>query len=415
MKRLLIVCFFVATLCVSAQEHYRTMPLAENIKTLQVGIDGQKLSLPVIRLDDTDRICVKFDEMSHDRKNYYYSIRHCNADWTLSNITEMEAIDGSSTGTINDFESSFNTTFLYTHYAIRFPNDQVKFKISGNYRVSIYEDNNPDKVVAVACFSVVEPKVSIEGTIRGNTDLEINRRYQQLDFSVDNSRFPIKDVFSELKILVRQNGRCDNQVFGVQPSYTTSSKQSYVNNRALIFEGGNEYRNFDCSSIYTFGSGVDNIKYHAPYYHATLLSDNSRAGKPYEKIEDANGRFVVNLQNDEADSVNADYMFVHFTIPTDKPFFDGSLYVLGDLNYNLYDRNVRMEYNAQHSAYEQTVLLKQGGYNYMYAFVKKGETLGSLQPMEGSLWQTRNEYVIYAYYRGWGERYDRLIGMQVVE
>ncbi|MDP4204052.1 MAG: DUF5103 domain-containing protein, partial [Bacteroidota bacterium] len=195
MKRLLLVCFFVATLCVSAQEHYRTMPLAENIKTLQVGIDGQKLSLPVIRLDDTDRICVKFDEMSHDRKNYYYSIRHCNADWTLSNITEMEAIDGSSTGTINDFESSFNTTFLYTHYAIRFPNDQVKFKISGNYRVTIYEDNNPDKVVAVACFSVVEPKVSIEGTIRGNTDLEINRRYQQLDFSVDNSRFPIKDVF----------------------------------------------------------------------------------------------------------------------------------------------------------------------------------------------------------------------------
>ena len=245
--------------------------------------------------------------------------------------------------------------------------------------------------------------------------MELNRRYQQLDFTLDNSQFPIKDVFSELKILVRQNNRYDNQVVGVQPSYTTSTKQSYVNNRTLIFEGGNEYRSFDCSSIYTFGSGVDNIRFHAPYYHATLIPDNSRAGKPYERIEDVNGRYVVNIQNDENDSVDADYMFVHFMIPTEKPFFEGSLYILGDLNYNLLDRNVRMEYNAQHNAYEQTMLLKQGGYNYLYAFVKKGDTAGSLQPMEGSLWQTRNEYTIYAYYRGWGERYDRLIGVQIVQ
>lgn len=415
MKSLLLCLGLVSAFCVSAQEHYRTMPLNDNIKTLQVGVNGQKMSLPVIRLNDTESICVQFDEMSHDRKNYYYSVRHCNADWSLSTITEMESIDGSSTGMITNYASSFNTTFLYTHYSVRFPNDQLKFKISGNYLVTIYEDNNPDKAVAAACFSVVDPKVSIDGTIRGNTDMELNRRYQQLDFTLDNSQFPIKDVFSELKILVRQNNRYDNQVVGVQPSYTTSTKQSYVNNRTLIFEGGNEYRSFDCSSIYTFGSGVDNIRFHAPYYHATLIPDNSRAGKPYERIEDVNGRYVVNIQNDENDSVDADYMFVHFMIPTEKPFFEGSLYILGDLNYNLLDRNVRMEYNAQHNAYEQTMLLKQGGYNYLYAFVKKGDTAGSLQPMEGSLWQTRNEYTIYAYYRGWGERYDRLIGVQIVQ
>lgn len=415
MKFLFSFCWLVLAFCVSAQEHYRTMPLIENIKTLQVGVSGQKMSLPVIRLNGTESICVQFDEMSHDRKNYYYSVRHCNADWSLSNITDMEAIDGLSSGMITDYTSSFNTTFLYTHYAIRFPNDQLRFRISGNYLVTIYEDNNPDKAVAVACFSVVEPKVTIDGTVRGNTDLEINRRFQQLDFTIDNSQFPIRDVLSELKVLVRQNGRYDNQVSGIQPSYTTLTKQSFVNNRALVFEGGNEYRSFDCSSIHTFGSGVDNIKYFAPYYHATLVPDEPRANRPYERTEDVNGRYVINLQNDENDVVNADYMFVHFTIPTEKPFFEGSLYILGDLNYNRFDRSTRMEYNGQHNAYEQTLLLKQGGYNYLYAFTKGNDPVGSLQPVEGSLWQTRNEYVIYAYYRGWGERYDRLIGVQTIE
>lgn len=399
----------------SAQEYFRTMPVSDRIKTLQVGVDGEKLSLPVIPLNGTGAISVQFDEMSHEVKNYYYSIHHCNADWTPSSILDMEAVDGVPVGLISDYEPSINTTFLYTHYSVKFPNDQVKFKLSGNYRVMIFEDNNPDKLVAVACFSVVDPKVSVTATVRGNTDVEINRRMQQLDFEIDNSQFPVKDVFSELKVLVRQNRRYDNQVFDVKPSYTTPTKQRYVNNPSLIFEGGNEYRSFDCSSVYTFGGGVENIRYFAPYYHVSLYPDAPRAGKAYEKLSDVNGRYVVGVQEYEDDEKTADYMLVHFSIPTEKPFFEGSLYLSGDLNYNLFDRNVRMEYNAQHNAYEQTVLLKQGGYNYMYAFVKKGETSGSLLPFEGSLWQTSNEYEIYTYYRGWGQRYDQLIGVQVVE
>jgi hypothetical protein len=416
MRKSLLLSLLCLSLCVLGQEHFCTMPLSEHIKTVQVGVYGQKMSLPVIQLNnDTDVISISFDEMSHDSKNYYYEIRHCNADWTLSNIADMEAIDGFSIGTVSDYATSFNTTFLYTHYSLKFPNERVRFKVSGNYRVTVYEDNDPEKVVAVACFSVVDPKVAITATIRGNTDAEMNGRYQQLDFYIDNSQFTMRDVFSELKILVRQNNRYDNQVYGVQPTFTTRSKQSYVNNRALIFEGGNEYRSFDCSSLYTFSGNIDNIRYYAPYYHVNLLPDLSRDGKAYQRFSDVNGRYVVCLQNDDNNAVDADYFLVHFIVSTENPYFEGSLYICGDLNYNLFNRDNRMAYNAQHQAYEQTVLLKQGGYNYLYAFVKKGETAGSLQPIEGSLWQTQNEYTIYAYYRGWGERYDRLIGVQVVE
>jgi hypothetical protein len=412
MKRLFFVLFIVGSLGALGQERFRTQPLSDQIKTLQVGVDTNRMTLPVIELNNSRVITIQFDEMSHNTKNYYYSVQHCNADWTPSSISDMEAIDGSSSGMITDYAASFNTTFLYTHYRITLPNADTRLKVSGNYRVKIYEDNDPDKTVAIACFSVVDPQVSINATVRGNTDIELNRRYQQVEFTIDNSNYSINDPLSELKVLVRQNNRTDNEAFGIQPTYTTKTQQSYVNNRDLIFEGGNEYRSFDCSSIYTFSGNIANIRFAAPYYHVTLANDGVRSGNPYEKIRDVNGRFVVHLQNDDNSDTDADYMLVHFSLPTDHPYFEGSLYLCGNLNYNLFNNASRMEYNAQHNAYEQTLLLKQGGYNYLYGFVKKGETMASLQPVEGSYWQAQNEYVIYVYHRAWGERYDRLIGVK---
>jgi hypothetical protein len=415
--RSLLLCIAAVVLCfpLYAQEHYRTMTKSQQVRTLQVNVAGQQLGRPIIELNGNESILIQFDEMSHNIKNYSYSIHHCNADWTLSNLTDMEAVDGMPTAYLTDNASSFNTTFLFTHYTLSFPNANTRMKVSGNYMVKIYEDNDPDKLVAIACFSVVEPKIAIQASLRGNADNEFNGRYQQLEFTIDNSQFPVRDVFSELKVTVRQNDRIDNQVTDVKPTFTASGLQSYVHNPALIFEGGNEYRRFDCSSIYTYGVGVDNVRFISPYYHVTLFPDAKRAGKAYGKDDDVNGRFVVNLQNAADDQLDADYVFVHFSLPTDQPFFEGSLYLLGDMTENMFTPENRLEYNGQHNAYEKTLLLKQGGYNYQYVFVPKGGTKGSLQQVEGSYWQTSNEYDIYVYYKGWNDRYDRLVGVKMIE
>ena len=59
-------------------------------------------------------------------------------------------------------------------------------------------------------------------------------------------------------------------------------------------------------------------------------------------------------------------------------------------------------------------LLKQGGYNYTYAFVPKGSDKATLQNVEGSHWETENEYQVFVYYRGFGERYDHLLCVTVI-
>jgi hypothetical protein len=55
--------------------------------------------------------------------------------------------------------------------------------------------------------------------------------------------------------------------------------------------------------------------------------------------------------------------------------------------------------------------MKQGYYNYEYAFLKDGTTDGTASYFEGSHYETENDYMILIYYRNPQDRYDRLMGM----
>jgi hypothetical protein len=69
-----------------------------------------------------------------------------------------------------------------------------------------------------------------------------------------------------------------------------------------------------------------------------------------------------------------------------------------------------MTWNFDTSAYELTLLLKQGYYNYIYVYVPNGSHVADHKNLEGSHWQTENDYQIFVYFREMGSRYDRLVG-----
>ncbi len=412
MQKLIIYILLFSAMGGFAQTPYRTRIIAPNIKTLQVGVKNEKYVLPIIELKGEQKVAIRFDEMSHESHTYGYTVLHCNADWTISDLTSNEYLEGYTNGYIDVFQRSINTSYLYTHYELNLPNDDLNFKISGNYVVLIYEDNNKDKPLAHACFSVVEPKVTISAKVRANTDIEINGRFQQLDFDVLLGGYYVRDAMSEIKTVVRQNNRIDNEVRNLKPNFVTDAKLTYINNRALIFEGGNEYHNFDISSVYAAGRGVEKINFINSHYEASLVPDKMQRGN-YIHDFDVNGKFLINHQEAFEDvHIEADYMSVHFTLPLQRPFFDGQLFLGGEFNYNLLDNNARMNYDNRREMYAQTILLKQGGYNYQYWFLPKGSTKASVEKVDGSFWQTTNEYTIYVYHRGWGERYDRLVGVR---
>jgi hypothetical protein len=319
-----------------------------------------------------------------------------------------------------DYEHSNNTQQAYTHYSLIFPNEDMQLTASGNYVLMVYQDGDVENVVAQVCFSVVEPMVGIDAKIRANTDIEFNGRYQQLDVDVKTSALNMRNA-DEVKVVVRQNNRTDNEVRLTKPTFIEPNRLRYVNQKELIFEGGNEFRHFDIYSTYYAGYHVDMVRYAQGSYHALLDVDEvrgtkgkgaGREGTPYLTENDANGQWVVNCEKTDYVDTEAEYMWVHFVLPVQEPVMDGQVYVGGDVVYNQYTADNMMWYDSENGCYHTALYLKQGGYNYMY-YVKGRNGVSSL-PLEGSHWQTKNEYCIMVYYRPFSERYDRLVGYQVL-
>ena len=74
----------------------------------------------------------------------------------------------------------------------------------------------------------------------------------------------------------------------------------------------------------------------------------------------------------------------------------------------------KMTYNQMALQYETEMYLKQGIYNYIYAFVEDGKSQPDLTRFEGSHWQTENEYSVLVYHRQLGWDFDRLLSITTV-
>lgn len=437
MRNQLCYILLVVTNVVMGQARYETRIFQPAVKTLRVQTvdtwqrknDGERMNptrpflvlntenesgeLLIDGSDPTNTLEISFDELSHDTHQYTYTIIHLNANHQQSELTSGEFLRGFTTMDITDYEHSLNTSQLYTHYRFTFPSADMTITRSGNYAIQIYEDGNPDLRVADVCFSVVEPMVGIKGHVRANTDIEFNGRYQQLDIDVETAALDIKDP-SEICVLVRQNGRIDNEVSGIRPTFVEPKRLRYINQQALIFEGGNEYHHFDTYSTFFAGAGVDRIVHDHADYHAILNQGELLTGKSYMHDFDVNGQQLVNAERTDYDDTEAEYMWIHWALPTPEPWFDGVLYVGGDLFQNRMSGDNRMEYDVENHCYWLSSLVKQGGADYQYWFVRKGEKSATLLRTEGSHWETENDYTVYIFWREFGARADRLVGISSI-
>ncbi|MBQ0118897.1 MAG: DUF5103 domain-containing protein [Paludibacteraceae bacterium] len=361
---------------------------------------------------------ISFDEMSHDVHQYTYRLHHLNADYCESDLTSQEYVSGFTTADIVDYEHSLNTQRNYTHYRFTLPSEDMHLTASGLYAVRIYEDGNPDNVVATVVFAVVEPQVDIVGSVTSHTIQEINGRYQQLDLSVSRqsslaSRQSSANMAGDYFVVVRQNDRIDNQVFAPKPSYIEANCLRWHNHGALIFEGGNEYRHLDIYSTYYAGYNVDRIRFDRNDYHAFLLADDVRTSSLYIHEYDTDGQLLINAERTDFDDTEAEYMWVHWFLPMAEPIRDGAIYIGGDVFGNRLALQNRMLYDNERHCYYLNALLKQGAYDYQYWHVPTAtQQKITLQTIEGSHHETENCYTVYVYFRPFGSRADRLVGLR---
>ena len=395
---------FICNLNICAQ---RNEILDKNIASLQVVANNDWLSLPIITLNSNDFVNISFDDLTHEYHRYCYKIEHCEADWqTSSALFESDYIDGFASGnTIDDVQESTNTVQLYTHYNISFPNNKCRPKISGNYRVTIYDENDEKHVVCRAYFMIVEPSMAVHLNVTTNTDIDINGKHQQVEMAVDYGNNIVSNPQTQIKTVVMQSNRWDNAVVNARPQYIKANGLQWIHCKDFIFDGGNEYRKFETLDVTHTTMGLESINWDGHNYHAWIWTDEPRPSYIYDK--DANGAFLIRNSDNINNDVNSDYIITHFRLKS--PQTADPIYINGFFTNDRFLPQYEIKWNEKNQQYEGELLLKQGYYSYQYLMMKPEGKLKPV-PSEGNFYQTENTYQALIYFKANGDRTDRLVG-----
>ncbi len=383
------------------------------IKTVQLYRAGFELSPALIHLNTDERLLCTFDDLEGDVKDYRYTVIHCETSWKASNLVYTEYISGYEENPVTEFHSSFNTIQPYTNYRFTVPSEDMQLLISGNYLLKVYVSGESEPVFTRR-FLVMDPKVRIEARIKRPMIVEDRDTRQEIDFSIVTDRFAVEDPYRCLHVILLQNNRWDNAIMDLKPRMIIDNTLDYNYDRENVFDGGNEYREFDIKSITYRSPRIRSITFENDTHHIVLWEDEPRAFRVYHSETDINGRVFIRCEDAQDVTTECDYVLVHFFLDYPAPLANGSLYVFGSLTNNQFTKEGLMTYDPVKKGYRAEMYLKQGYYNYQYLYLENNGSRGDVTYVEGNHFETMNEYMILVYYRQPGSLYDELIGVNIL-
>ncbi len=391
---------------------YKDFVYKDYIKTATLFPKDYPIGFPIMGLGKREILSLSFDDMEGGVKDYSYTVVHCNADWQPSDLNDMEYIDGFNSDEIVNYEFSFNTLIDYTNYQLELPNENMKFTKSGNYLLKVYLSDS-EELVLTKRFLIQEGGVSIDAVVQRATAVSKSRSHQEIDFVINHPGSNIRNPRSEVQVTVMQNGRWDNSISDLEPLFIKEKKLIYDYQNEIVFSGGKEFREVDLRTTRYQAENIQNIESDLDRYYMKVIPDKERDGRIYDYDAEANGQFIIENFHEDDPHIECDYIRTTFTLQQLFPERTGNFYLFGALSDWQLKEEFKMRYDEKLSAYQCTVDLKQGYYNYSYAFVEDGSEIANLERIEGGWFETENNYQILVYYRPFGDRYDRLVGYEL--
>ena len=403
MKRFFLLFFIVTSILVTQAGNHIFAP---NVKSLTSMVNNDWLNRPIMELGSRDVLRIGFDELSHNYHRFVYRLEHCEWDWTPSEgLFESDWLEGFNGNPIENYQNSINTSVLYTHYQLTLPNAQCRLKMSGNYRLTVYDEDNSDEPVLDVEFYVVEPLMSIGLEVTTNTDVDHNASHQQVSMSVSYNNVRVTDLDNQLHTVVMQNWREDTARRDVRANYINQKGLDWQHNRALIFDAGNEYHKYEILDVSHPTMGIDHIRWDGEHYQVWPFPAEVR--KNYLMDVSAKGAFVIRNSDIREVDYTCDYVWVNYELVSP---YQGELYLNGHWATDNDRENYKMRYDGAKGIYYTQLVQKQGYYSYQYITPDGGNPQS-----EGSFYQTQNQYQALVYYQGIGERTWRLVAFRGVD
>ena len=374
------------------------------IKTINFKGHTNESELPIIKLNE--RVQLSFDAINGNEDDFYYVIDHYNFDWTPSQLIKSEYLQGFDNIRIVNYENSFNTYQIYSHYRLQIPNQQTRIKKSGNYILKIFDDYGD--IVFSRKFMVYESLANVGVSIKRSRNVKYIQQKQSVDFKISSPTILFNNPKQTVKVVVIQNNNLNTAITNLKPQYTLGRELIYKYDDESSFWGGNEYLYFENKNVRAANIGVQYVDLKDIYEHY-LFTDIIRADRPYTYNPDINGNYLITAINADNLDIEADYTVIHFSLQHPE-MFDKNIHVYGSFNNYAITEETKMTFNPDSGFYETSLVLKQGFYNYKYVVVDNDGNLNE-GAISGNFDVTENNYKVLVYYRNLGARYDRLIGV----
>ena len=381
---------------------------SQSISTVAFYKQNDNKSSNILLSSLNERFSMSFDVLSGIEYDLYYVIEHCDFDWKKSQLLRSEYLQGFDDVKIEDYYSSFNTYQIYTHYKINFPNSNTSFKKSGNYIIKILNEYGEE--LFRRKFIIYENLASVNTEIKRSRELDFIHTKQVVNFEVSPVNIRFNNPIKTIKVSIFKNNDLKNSIQNLKPQYTMGQKLIYRYDNESSFWGENEYLYFENKFVRN-----TNVKIKAfdlkEIYSNFLYSDTPRLNKKYTYNPDINGGFLIAAANSSNPEFEADYVNVHFYLEKLKTLSsENKIFIVGDFNNHEINDKYKMRFNSNFNLFEAEIKLKQGFYNYKYVLVDKNNNIipGGI---DGNYDETENEYNVVVYYRDFGQRFDRVVGV----
>jgi hypothetical protein len=390
-----------------------SMIVNDNIKTVKLYKAGDQTSFPIISLGSNEALELHFDDLDANMKNYYYSFQLCNRDWSPAILHSFEYIKGFQSVRITNYRPSSLSSTRYIHYQAVVPDRNSYPNKSGNYLLKVFLNNDTTRLVFTKRFVVVDNKTAVAAQLQQPFNSQYFRSHQKLQIGVTTDNRI--QVFSpqDLKIVVLQNNNWTTSLFIDRPTVYRGNYYEYSDESITSLPAGKEWRWIDLRSLRLMSDRMESINTKGDTTKVYVKREGSRNGQVYVYYRDLNGSYTIETMENVNPFWQGEYGLVHFTYmpPGNKAFEGRDVHLFGELTDYSSGGIGKMEYNNETGAYEKTMFLKQGFYNYTYVTLPKDKAeYPDFGATEGNNWTTENSYTVLVYYRPFGARADELIG-----
>lgn len=371
-----------------------------DLYSLQLFRKNSEQSAPIIRLNSSQQLVLRFDMIESGTRQFKITITHHNPDWSRSSLPPEFYMDGFTEAIFGDGKVSNSQRPSYRQYEYLFPNNQLSLTESGNFMIRVEDFETQNLIISLPFFvheNEGEIRSSIETIYAPRRGLRIlhqtNSRFVYPDF-VDMPRFDLEFYFTQNRFWGRTQ-KAD--AFDT----TTPGAVYYETSRNQAFVGDYEFRLLEIPQLTLRGPGI--IGYEPGFIPPRLILNTDVQGlSPPQSILPGSRLGTPKTE------LNARYGDVYFNLRTEQDIkTNQEIFLVGDFNNWAIQDHLKLRYQPEIDEWTVNTFIKEGTYSYKYVLMEDGNVYDL--ELDNTFTRSRQEYTTFVYYRDPGRHHYRLL------